>query len=98
MAAIDDADAMTEPLGHIEEVGAEKNGAAFGGAFGDELLDLSGGAGIEAVGGLVEDENWGIVNEGTGEGEFLFHAHGIVDGVFFLGFGEAEAIEKFMLA
>lgn len=72
----DDAEAVAEVFGLVHHVGGEED--AFSGAaeFGDGFLDVLGGDGVEAGGGFVEDDDGGVVDDGAGEGDALFHAGG----------------------
>jgi len=57
-------------------VRGEDDGFAAVATVGDEADDGAGGHDVEAGGGLVEDHNGRIVDEGAGDGSFLLHAGG----------------------
>src|SRR5712692_7670624 len=76
LPVMDDADEVAELFDFAHDVGGEDDGFAAVAAFANESGDGAGGHDIEAVGGLVEDHDRGIVNEGAGDGSFLLHAGG----------------------
>src|SRR5216684_10802 len=76
LAVVNDADDVAELFDFAHDVGGEDDGFAAVAAFANESGDGAGGHDIEAVGGLVEDHDRGLVNEGAGDGGFLLHAGG----------------------
>src|SRR5690606_4157256 len=54
----------------------DEDGLAQGAQGAEDLLNLDAGPGIEAGGGLVEDQDLGIVDEAAGKAEALTHAAG----------------------
>ena len=51
-----------------------QHGGAVGGEVPDQLADLAGALGVEAVGGFVEDQQVPGLQQRCGEPEPLFHA------------------------
>src|SRR6266849_4212792 len=76
LPVMDDTDEVAELFDFAHDVGGEDDGFAAVAALADEGGDGPGGHDIEAVGGLVEDHDRGMVNEGAGDGSFLLHAGG----------------------
>ena len=75
-AALDDADAIGEPLGDLEDVGGEDHRAAGGDARDQQVLHLPGDGGIEPGQRLVEDDELGVVHQRAGKRHLLPHALG----------------------
>ena len=76
LALVDDGDAVAEPLGLVHVVGGEKDGSAAVLQVPDDLPELAAGLGVEARGGLVEEEELGISDQRDGDGEPLLLAAG----------------------
>ena len=57
-----------------QQVTGEENGLPPVRQDADDLADLPHALGIQAVGGLVEDDQLGVVEHGGGQGEALLHA------------------------
>jgi hypothetical protein len=57
-------------------------------------LQGAGGDGVDAFEGLVEEEDFGAVNDGSGESEFFLHAVGEVGDEFFCFAGERHELEE----
>ena len=94
-AVIDDADAFGHAFGHFENVGGHDDGDALLDLFEQHLLDLPGGAGIEAGQRFVENDELGIVHERAGEGDLLQHALGEAAAALVRVRGEAEPADQF---
>src|SRR6266852_934870 len=75
-AVLDDADGVAEFFDFAHDVSGENDGLSLVAALANEAGDGAGGHHIEAAGGLVEDHDGRVVNEGAGDGGFLFHAGG----------------------
>jgi len=75
-AAVNDGDAVAEFLGLAHDMGREDDGFALGTKFRDDLLHFEGGEDIQADGGFIEDEDGRVMDDGAGDGDFLFHALG----------------------
>src|SRR4051794_24927951 len=72
----ENADAVSELVGFVQIVGAEKNGAPLGLELGDKITDDFGGFGVERAGGFVEKDDLRFVKQSAGDGKFLLHAFG----------------------
>ena len=78
LAEVDDAYAVSQAVGFFKIVGREEYGDAEVGVDATYFFPDSGSAyGVEAGGGLVEEEHFGIVDEGGSEVEPALHAAGV---------------------
>ncbi len=84
-ALVDDDDAVADGFDFFEDVGGEDDGFVCGhGLY--QLSHFVLLVGVEAVGGLVEDEHLGVVDDGLGDTDALAVAFGeIFDGSVFNG-------------
>ncbi len=73
-AGVEDEDAVGVDDGG-EAMSDGQDGAAFGEAF-EGLIDRGFGCGIEGRSGFVEDKNFGLAENGAGEGDALALAAG----------------------
>src|SRR5882762_10150044 len=73
---LNDTDGVAELFDLTHDVRGEDDGFAVVAAFADKSSDGAGGHDVEAVGGLVENHNGWIVDEGPGDGGFLHHSGG----------------------
>jgi hypothetical protein len=92
---VDDGQPVGEALGLVHEVGGQQDGGALGGEAAQALPDQVAGLGVEAGGGLVEDQQLGLVDQRPGQGEAALHAAGerLDAGVFLaLEAGEGEQL------
>lgn len=93
-AGVHDGEAVAEDFGFVHVVGGEDDGEA-GFADGlDEFPEVATGLGVEAGGGFVEEEDFGAVDEGGGDGEALFLATGEVFNVGGGFVGELDFFEE----
>jgi hypothetical protein len=74
LAFVEDDDSGADLFDDFEDVGAEEDHFAFGGEDFEETAEEEGGVDVEAGEGFVEDEQFGIVEEGGGEEDALAHA------------------------
>lgn len=65
-----DEDAVTEGFDFGEDMGGEEDGAVFSEAA-NELADFDDLGGVEADGWFIEDEEFGLVEDGLGEANAL---------------------------
>ena len=80
-SAIDDDRAGASGFDFFEDVRGKQDGFVFAEAF-DELADFVFLVGVEAIGGLIENENFRIMKEGLGEAGAVAVAFGEgVDGL-----------------
>src|SRR5947209_376255 len=72
-----DDDEVLRGLGHLtHEVTGKEDGPALAGQRLHEVADPEDAVRVEAVDGLVEDEDPGVTEEGGGDAEALVHAEG----------------------
>jgi hypothetical protein len=71
----DDDDALAGMLHFAEDVGAEDDGVLAGERF-QQLADFDDLLGVEAAGGLVEDQHVGVVDDGLRQADALAEALG----------------------
>lgn len=76
LAGLNDADGVAEFFNFGHDVGGKDDGLAAIAAFADEIDDGAGGHDVEAVGGLVENHDGRIVDQGASDGGFLLHSGG----------------------
>ena len=95
-AAVNDGDVGAEALDDLEDVRGEKDGGAARDHALQHGFEGAGGDGVDAFEGLVEEEDFGAVDDGGGEGELLLHAVGEVGDEFFLLAGEAHEVEQLL--
>src|SRR5688500_16799536 len=70
----EEGDAVAQAIGLVEVVGAEEHRAALAAHRDDELTHRLGRIGIEAGGGLVEEEHARLVERGARDRHLLLHA------------------------
>ena len=76
-AAVHDGEAVGELFAEVEILFDEEDAhLALGAEHADGFADLVDDVGLNAFGGLVEDEDFGLGEEGTGDGELLLLATG----------------------
>ena len=75
LALADDDDALAGLLHLAEDVGAEDDGVVAGEGL-EQLADFDDLLGVEAAGGLVEDQDIGVVDDGLGDADALAVAFG----------------------
>src|SRR6202008_4488338 len=75
-SAGEDPDPIADPLGLGEQVRVEEDRRAPGPLLGQDPADLGAPEGIDAIGGLVEDEQLRLTEERGGEPEALPHPFG----------------------
>src|SRR5690348_2178093 len=95
-APVNDADAVAELFGFGHHVRGEDDGFSALAALADEVNDRAGGHHVEAAGGLVENHYGGIVDERTGDGDFLLHAGRELAATAVAKFLHVEGGEKFI--
>jgi len=92
-AVLHDGYAIAEALGFFHEVGGEEYGFAAVADAADEAPDGVAGLGIEAGGELVEEDDFGVVDEGESDEEALLLAAGEIHEPGVALVGEAELVE-----
>src|SRR5689334_22858647 len=97
MVAGDDAvangDDTMSVLGDIRLVGDEDDGVAPSVEFIKEGHDLVAGLGVEVAGGLVGEDDGGVVDKGTGDGHALALTAGELIGLVEHAGAETNALE-----
>ena len=78
LAPVDDGHRVTGPLDLVEEMGREHDGATLGHEGQDHVAHVLHPGRVEAVHGLVEDEQLGVTEEAGGHAEALAHAHRVL--------------------
>ena len=91
---LEDGDGVADLLDFVEQVAAEDDGTAFRGEFGDEGADFAGALRVEAVGRLIEDDEFGVVEDSGGDAEPLLHAERVVLEAAVGGFDEVDAFQR----
>ena len=93
-AVVDDGEAVAEFVGLFHVVGGEDDGDAFAAESLDGVPHGDAALGIEAGGGLVEEEDLGMVGDGAGDLEALGEA--AAEGLRIGGgaIAEAELLEE----
>ncbi len=94
LAVVDDGDAVAELVGLFHVVGGEDDGDALLAEAADGVPHGDAGLGIEAGGGLVEEEDLGAVGDGAGDLDALGEAAGELGGVGVGALGEQELREE----
>ena len=94
VAAVDDGDVSAEALDDFQDVGGEEDRCAAGDHALEHRLESAGGDGVDPFEWLVEEENFGAVDDGSGECELFLHAVGEVGDEFFCFVGESHELEE----
>ncbi len=76
-AVVDDGDAVGELVGLLEVLGGEEDGGAAAHEVSDDLPEVEATAGVEAGGGLVEEQDLGFGDEAGGYVQAPAHAAGV---------------------
>ena len=76
VAMIDDGHAIAEPFGLVHVMGGQQDGPAAILQVPDHVPELAARLGVQAGGGLVEEEDLGISDQRDGDGEPLLLAAG----------------------
>jgi hypothetical protein len=74
LALLDDADLVAQGLGDLEDVGRHEDGAAAGDDPAQDVLEQASARRVEAHGRLVQKQDLGLVQEGSGQDALLPHA------------------------
>ena len=73
---VEEGHAVAHPLHHLEVVGGEEDAPALLLKLQEDPLKLPPAHGVQAQGGLVQEEETGLEGEGQGQGRLLLHAPG----------------------
>ncbi len=93
LAVVDDRDRAGEAVGFVEVLGGEDDVGAPGGEALDGLPELVAAAGVEAGGGLVEQQQLGRAHQAGAEVEPALHAARVGAHEAVAGVGEPELLE-----
>ena len=97
LAVLEDDDFVADLFDVGEEMGAEQDvHAVLLLHFLDELEHALAGGGVEAIGGFVEDDEFGAVDNGLRELGHLFHAERVGADFAVARFAEADVKENFV--
>jgi hypothetical protein len=91
--AIADGDDAVGVVGDVRLVGDEDDGVALGVEVVEEGHDLDGGFGVEVAGGLIGEDDGGLVDEGAGDGDALALAAGEFVGLMVHALAEVDGFE-----
>ena len=94
VAVLEHDDLLGQALGLHQEVGAHEDGATVGGHLADHLEHRVARLGVEARGGLVEEQQVGLVEDRAGEGEAGLHAGREATDLAVEGVLDAEAVGR----
>ena len=81
--------------GDIQVVGDHDDGLAGAVEVREEIDDAGAGGEVEVAGGLVGEEDGGVVGEGAGDGDALAFAAGELDGAVLEALAETDGAEEF---
>ena len=93
-AAVDDRDAVGEPLGLVEVLGRQQDGRALRDEVLDRLPQADAAARVQARRRLVEEQDRRVGDQRGREVEAAAHAAGVGLGDALGGVGEVEALEQ----
>src|SRR6266536_4587109 len=93
-AVIDDRDRVADLLDLVEQVRGEEYGAALGDEAADHAAELVDAGRVEAVGGLVQDQQLGVGEQGAGGAEALAHSERVGGDALVRALGESHARER----
>lgn len=98
LAGNKDRDAVAHHFEFAEEVAVDEDGFALIAEVGQDVADVAAADGVDAIGGFVEEDEVGVVDEGLGEADALHHAFGVGANFAISIGGHADGIEKFARA
>ena len=94
--AVADGDDAVGELGDVGLVGDDDDGVALGVELVEEGHDLVAGLGVEVSGGLVGEDDGGVVDQGAGDGDALALAAGELVGLVHHAGAEVDGLEDFL--
>ena len=94
VAAIDDGDAIAHHLDFAEQVRIEKNGRPSVSLGANDISHQSPAHGIQAGGGLVQENQFGIMNQRLGQPDSLQHTLGKILQAFITMGREPDQVEQ----
>ena len=76
-------------------MGGKENGRAAVAQLAQDIFDQARRLGVEADGRLIQEENFGIMDQGAGDGDLLLHAVAVAFQQVGGGIGELEQAQQF---
>src|SRR5207249_937232 len=73
LAAEEDRNAVAHLLDLVKQMAAEHDGSTLGGKLGNEFPHFACPLRVEAIGGLIEDDQLGVVENRRRDAKSLFH-------------------------
>ena len=89
-----DGDAVGSLRDFGQEVRRQENGGTRCGEFVDHCVEGLAKAWVQAAGGLVEEEEFRLAEQGLGKTKALTHAFGVGADALISGVGEADLVEE----
>ena len=89
------ADAVADFLDLLQQMGSQQDGLATCLQLQDQIADLARPGGVDPCGGLIEDQQAWIVNQGLGEANALEHPLGVSPDATACGVPETDEIQQF---
>ena len=93
-APVHDGDGVTRALDLVEEMRRQHHGATLGHERQDHVAHVEHARRVEAVHGLVEDEQLRVAEEAGRDTEALAHAHGVLGHLVVGPMEDADALER----
>ena len=94
LAPVHDGHGVAGALDLVEEVRGQHDGAPLGDEGQDHVAHVEHPRRVEAVHGLVEDQQLGVPEEAGGDAEALAHAHGVLRHLVVGPMEDADALER----
>ena len=94
LPVVDDDDVVGQPFGFLEVLGGEDHGGAAVDEGVQHRPQLVAAARVEAGGGLVEEQHFGVADEGGGQVEPTAHSPRVAGHHTVGGVGEGQVVEQ----
>ena len=92
---VDDPDVVGQQGNLGEDMAGEQDGLApFVAQRPDEVPHLGNANGVQAVDGLVQDQQLRVVHHRQGDGQPLFHAQGVLGVAFLVPVGQVHQLQR----
>ena len=78
LAPVDDGDGITGAFDLVEQMRRQHDGPTLGDQGPDHVADVEHPGRVEAVHGLIENQQLGVPEEAGGHAKALAHAHGVL--------------------
>lgn len=89
-----DGDAVADEFEFAEQVGVDEDRPALVFELLADLADVAAAFGVDAVGGFIEQDEFGIIHEGLGDADALTHALGVLLDAFVGPVAHADEFEE----